>query len=276
MNLSLGIIQLTLNRGDLVLPFLEQMSSLGSQVKVVLGDTGSTEADLLKAYDQWGHRYGRFSIVRSLSYHFSKNNNELARRALDTSHYLFLNNDVIFSSTAQVEELYRKHLDEEKKNPRLVSGLVMNFGLKTQTDKTRWEPGLLQHAGVHFQPEPWITPVHPLAGEQASVGWSCREFPATTGAALLISRDLFWRVGGFDEAFEKEAQDVDLCLKVHRLGGRSLVWNLGPVIHLENATRPRGDSSSADRLRLLEKWKNYIELNFLGGQETPWPRERRL
>jgi GT2 family glycosyltransferase len=152
----------------------------------------------------------------------------------------------------------------------------MNFGLKTQTDKTRWEPGLLQHAGVHFQPEPWITPVHPLAGEQASVGWSCREFPATTGAALLISRDLFWRVGGFDEAFEKEAQDVDLCLKVHRLGGRSLVWNLGPVIHLENATRPRGDSSSADRLRLLEKWKNYIELNFLGGQETPWPREQRL
>lgn len=45
----------------------------------------------------------------------------------------------------------------------------------------------------------------------------------TTGAALAIRRELFFRVGGFDTAYERGYfEDVDLCEKVKTLGCQ--VW----------------------------------------------------
>lgn len=42
--------------------------------------------------------------------------------------------------------------------------------------------------------------------------------PATTGACLMVRRDDFLVVGGFDDAFNWAYEDVDLCLKLSRKG----------------------------------------------------------
>ena len=63
----------------------------------------------------------------------------------------------------------------------------------------------------------------------------------------------------FDESYEAEAQDVDLCLKACRVGKAVQLIYCGQVIHHENATRPRGEANQRDRSRFIRKWKTYQE-----------------
>ena len=80
-----------------------------------------------------------------------------------------------------------------------------------------------------------------------------------TGAFLMIDSDLFARVGGFDEEYEAECQDIDLCLRVRRLGVKCRVLDAGRLVHIENATRPKGEENWSDRALFLRRWSSYIE-----------------
>jgi GT2 family glycosyltransferase len=51
------------------------------------------------------------------------------------------------------------------------------------------------------------------------------------GACLLIPRDLFAALAGFDERFFLYYEDVDLALRAHRLGRRSWYETSGTVTH---------------------------------------------
>jgi len=103
-------------------------------------------------------------------------------------------------------------------------------------------------------------PYHPGAGtpwqHRQSHTW---EVKAVTGAFLMIKADLFESVDGFDEIYQAECQDVDLCLKVHRLGKRIGMCDVGPLVHLENATRPKGEENWRDRSIFIRRWSTYLE-----------------
>jgi glycosyltransferase involved in cell wall biosynthesis len=80
------------------------------------------------------------------------------------------------------------------------------------------------------------------------------EVPAVTGACLLISRELFDQLGGFDESFMNGYEDVDLCLRARQAGHG--VWYAADshVTHLESQSEGRFDHA-ADNIRLLqERW----------------------
>lgn len=58
----------------------------------------------------------------------------------------------------------------------------------------------------------WSNLSHPDVSELRAVSW-------TTGAAMMIRRDVWDAVGGFDEAYGRGYfEDVELCLKVRALG----------------------------------------------------------
>jgi GT2 family glycosyltransferase len=54
---------------------------------------------------------------------------------------------------------------------------------------------------------------HPGANRQLQVTRNCS---AVSGACMLTRRDVFQRVGGFDESLPESLADVDLCLKMRR------------------------------------------------------------
>ena len=68
------------------------------------------------------------------------------------------------------------------------------------------EPALNARAFGHIRAEELRAP--------AEVGW-------VTGAVLLLRRETFARVGGFDERFFLNSEEVDLCARLWAVGGRS-------------------------------------------------------
>ena len=66
-----------------------------------------------------------------------------------------------------------------------------------------------------------------------------------TGAALVVRRDAFLAAGGFDEAFGMHMEEIDLCWRMRRAGGRVRVEPASEVYHLGGASLPRGSARKA-------------------------------
>jgi O-antigen biosynthesis protein len=82
------------------------------------------------------------------------------------------------------------------------------------------------------------------AREVAAVGMDC----------LLVRRSLFERVGGFEEAYSRQFQGPDLCMKLRELG-LSVVCAPAPrtIDHMTEADR-RTDFDVLDRALFVDRW----------------------
>ena len=85
---------------------------------------------------------------------------------------------------------------------------------------------------------------------------------AVTAACLVVARDKFTAVGGFDEQeFPVAFNDVDLCLKLNQRGWQSFYEPRATLIHHESKSRG-SDTAKANRARfsaelaaLKRKWR---------------------
>ena len=93
-----------------------------------------------------------------------------------------------------------------------------------------------------------------------------REVDAVTAACLVIGRDKYLSVGGFDaEAFPVAFNDVDLCLRLERAGLKTLWTPHARLIHIESASRGRDDRDRRlaelrrDADRMKERWGERLD-----------------
>ena len=93
-----------------------------------------------------------------------------------------------------------------------------------------------------------------------------QNYSAVTGACLVIEKEKFIRVGGFDEInLPVSFNDVDLCLKLLEAGYRNFWTPHATLCHHESATR--GDDFSPDKIErfmkentcMKEKWGEILE-----------------
>ena len=249
---GLSIVILNLNRPDLVsslwraIPLLHnEFAQTNTPLEILFGDTGSTHSGVLWMLDNppAGTR-----IFRNLKYNFSRCNNDLFRESRYQT-VLFLNNDVLIEQNSSAVKLaYDLFLSNAGE---CVLSAVMSF-----------ENGLVQHAGIDFfySPELFGFCYHPnSATKWTHTLGATFEAPAGTGAFLMTSAESFSLVGGFDERYIAECQDVDLCLKFRRLNIPTVIADLGKLIHLENATRPTGEENWDDRSLYIRRWSSFVE-----------------
>ena len=83
---------------------------------------------------------------------------------------------------------------------------------------------------------------------------------AVTGACLMIRREVFVAVGGFDENLAVAFNDIDFCLRVHQQGWRNVVLNYVRLIHHES--KSRGEENNKEKQRRFMQ-----EIKFM---ETRW------
>jgi GT2 family glycosyltransferase len=85
--------------------------------------------------------------------------------------------------------------------------------------------------------DPWVRETRrPLEGLQSS--WFPPYLPHASTLGLAARRELFERIGGFDEAF-RAMQDVDFCFRA-QLAGAELVYLPQAVVHYRYRTSLRG------------------------------------
>jgi O-antigen biosynthesis protein len=84
-----------------------------------------------------------------------------------------------------------------------------------------------------------------------------REVSAVTGACLLMPRAVFDDIGGFDEGFPVNYNDVDLCLRAAQKGYRIVLEARAKLEHAESATRAIG-IRYAERQRFLDRWSGVL------------------
>lgn len=117
--------------------------------------------------------------------------------------------------------------------------------------------GSLQHAGMAIGIMGGAG--HPHRDTFGSPYWSwsdvTRNVSAVTGACLAIRRAVFEELGGFDEAFPVNFNDVDLCLRARRAGYEVIYEPASVLRHDESQTRQAG-VRWRERLLWQTKWPN--------------------
>lgn len=232
-------------------------SALLSQcVQSILGHTEGVAYEILVV--DHGSREGTFRRLREIlsadprirfldaggPFNWARLNNDAAAAARGPL-LLFLNNDTMAI-----------HADWLA---RMVAHLALP-GVAAVGPRLLYADGTLQHAGV-------VTGLgggagHYFAGlDGGEPGYmdlaACpREVAAVTGAAMLVRRDVFEQLGGFDDAaFAVAFNDVDFCLRLRRAGHAVVHAADAQLFHLESQTRGRDlgfDKAERNRRELLE------------------------
>lgn len=253
--ITLSIIILTKDRFELIDNCLHSLVATCNfpDIELIIGDTGSQDNQVFELYDIIGSKWkGQFRMKNLPSYHFSKNNNELATDAQGT-YLLFLNNDTAAVSTDWITKLINAFSD----HPQV--GIVGAKLLFAHTQR-------IQHAGIEFIKDGPLRYLgyHPYRNRHPLMPEVClpKYMPAVTGAFLGISRQFFMDLGGFSEKYDQEAQDVDLCMKAQQHGKKCLYQPEITFFHLENGTRVLGEENAYDRYIFQKKWRDFIHDSF--------------
>ena len=248
---GLTIVVLNLNKPELVKSiqdgFLKVRATFldaGIPCELIIGDTGSTDPETVKLLSD---SIDGMTVEHNMKYQFSRCNNDLFRK-VRTNTVLFLNNDVLIDDNPESIKMAYDLLHSDE-NTAAVSA-VLHF-----------ENGTLQHGGIDFLHIPSHEGFcyHPGA-QQPWESQPGKSFPmaAGTGAFLMVRSELFAKVGGFDEVYQAECQDVDLCLRLKRLGYDIQIGDFGRLVHLENATRPTGEENWEDRALYMRRWSGFV------------------
>jgi len=223
--------------------------------EIILADNGSTDKSLLKYVKQIEESYDHIRhFVIDIPFNFSRINNE-ATKLVTGDYILFLNNDIEAIKKGWLEDMM-EYLQQEDVG---IIGAKLLYG-----------NGRVQHAGV-------ILGVGHVAGhafrhlKDESDGnlkkANCiQEIGSVTGACLLIKKECFIEVGGFNEKDLAIAyNDIDLCLKVREAGYKIIYTPYAKLYHHESQSRSHDMSKSeieryqSEVKYMQDHWSNYLE-----------------
>jgi hypothetical protein len=177
-------------------------------------------------------------IIDTTPFNFSARCN-IAIDACSNDLNLLLNDDIEFTEATSLDQLVG-NLKQE--------GVGLVGALLTYPD------GSIQHAGHRYTTVPTHA-YYQLRNRRAALGELVidREVEGVTGA-LFLQRKSVWRaVGGFNENFPLNYNDVDYCLKVRALGYRIIQVNSTEALHHESQTRDT--AVSQDEIdRIFARW----------------------
>ncbi|AMD86540.1 hypothetical protein AXF14_01630 [Actinomyces radicidentis] len=180
-------------------------------------------------------------VVRTTGpFNFSKAVNEGARAAHGEV-LLLLNDDVQPIASGWLPEML---------------GALAQPGVTAAGARLLFDDGRIQHVGVVVPPDG--PPFHPQIFERDDpldpLAHADVDYVAVTGACLLTRHADFDAVGGMEESLPLNFNDVDLCLRLGRAGGRIVCVNAARLIHRESSTR-EAVLTSSETSRALQ-WRD--------------------
>ena len=222
-----------------------------SNFEIILIDNGS-DVENQQRYSELAHKYNFKYIYKQMNFNFSKMCNIAANEATG-DYLLFLNDDTEVIESGWLERMLGQ---AQQKHIGAVGAKLIYPESKN-----------IQHVGVINV----ITgPVHAfLNGKDDVIQYNARNitehnYIAVTAACLLLSKEKFDEVGGFEEALSVAYNDVDLCFKLVEKGYYNVVRTDVKLYHYESVSRGNdlADESKMNRLlneqsRLYDRHPNF-------------------
>lgn len=227
------IIIPTKNHKDLLSRCLESLAKTSYRnYEILIIDNESDEVETLRYLKSVPHRVVEIANRQKGYFNYAYINNKAAQM-VSTDYILLLNNDTEVINPGWLSQMMG-YAQIERVG---AVGAKLLFGDRT-----------IQHAGI----------LHGMYGGMAgpafrgTADWDngyqsyaavTREYSAVTAACLLIKRELFLRIGGFNETeFAVAYNDVDLCYRLVDAGSLCVYCHSAQLFHYEGKTRGHGDA----------------------------------
>ncbi len=229
------IVILTTCNIALLSPALTSLLALTSYAnfEVVVVVNGKVDKDGLTYLEGVVAQDSRVSMLTYKdTFNWSVLNNWAAKRTSGEL-LLFLNDDVQFIEEQWLSEMV---------------GASMQFNVGAVGARLTFPNALVQHVGVfchkgnaghHHKGAPEGHPGY------NGLAFMSHQATAVTGACLLVKREVFEEVGGFDRTFAFNFNDVAFCLELNRLGYVNVVAARANLRHFEGSTRTAGKQDEA-------------------------------
>lgn len=118
--------------------------------------------------------------------------------------------------------------------------------------------GSIQHAGVVICQDRYPRHVYAgFPGDHPAVTRP-RRCQAVTAASMLVRREVFEALGGFDTGYTNGLEDADLCLRANRLGHEIHYAPDSVVVHLESVSPGRFAHDRENARLWMERWGERI------------------
>lgn len=190
----------------------------------------------------------------------------IGAKAAKGQYVYFLNNDTQVTA-GWLDELVRT-FDEFPGTGLAGSKLVYPDGTLQEAGGIIWRDGSAWNFGRNQDPS---LPLYNYA----------REVDYCSGASIMVPRELFDDLGGFDEHYlPAYCEDADLALKIRDLGYRVIYQPLSVVVHFEGITSGTDTTKGVkayqveNMKKLYERWRAHLLQHQPSGEEADSAKDR--
>ena len=250
VNPDLSIIIPSYNTKQVTLDCLYSIYKFTKELnyEIIVVDNGSKDGSV-EALKKYSQEYTNFKIIDAQeNLGFGKANN-LGVKNAKGKYLLFLNSDtIIFDNALKVSLDNAKEL----KDLGVYSCRLLNKDKSIQPSGGHF-PNLLNLFAwqLFIDDLPLVGSLIPSIHPQKSSYNSHQNLDWVTGAFMIIPKEAFEEVGGFDEKIFMYTEEIELVYRLHKRGYRCFLQNSPAIIHL-------GGASSGSYLALTSEIKNMI------------------
>jgi glycosyltransferase involved in cell wall biosynthesis len=253
---------------SIIIPFRDKVFYLKKCIKSILEKTIYKNYEIVLINNR-SIKESTFSYLETLlkkenikilhydeQFHFGKLNN-WAVEHIDGEYVLFLNNDI-----EVINDEWLKAMLEYAQLPE-----IGEVGAKLL-----YPDGKIQHAGIGVGLGGAAAHPHRMLNgdEFGFQGWlvNPRNVIAVTAACMMIKRNLFLEIGGFDPEFDPAYQDVDFGIRLYEKGYWNVYTPYARLCHYESVTRFAKDykdtlvEDAENAVKLRKKWPQYVGVDF--------------
>jgi len=214
------------------------------ELEFVVCDLGDDGTDL------WCEKNGIKCIKHDLPCYYAQSNNLLAEKATG-DYLLFLNPD-----TLPEPKFLEEMLSQMTEKVGIVGARLMYPNGTIQASAITWDkqdelPGDI-HYGQRMTPELLES----------------KDTTAVCGACMLVKKEVFTKLGGFDEKYKNGYEDVDLCLNAAKHGYKVRYAGRAEVTHYHGKTGGTQNNPIPTSLEFLEDNLQYLRKKWRKPEQT--------
>lgn len=244
--MDLSIIIVNWNSGKLVYECIKSINENTKSIKyeIIIVDNDSADKSYL---DLVGKEENVRLIYSSENLGFSRGNNLGAKNAKG-KYILCLNPDTIILKDAITKSLtYIKQL----KGDNLIGIRLLNQDRTLQISSCKFFNCISYFFGN-------FTMSNNMHFKNHETDW-------VMGAFMLLPKSLYYKISGFNESYFMYSEDLELCYRVKKSGGKVLFFGETQIIHLYNQSGKKKWNNKRNKIvsESLEKFvcENYTGIN---------------